>query len=37
MYRFIFKEPDGNRQSAGCKRRWEDNTKMDLKYIGVKA
>jgi len=32
MYRFVLKELDGNRQYAGCKRRWEDNIKVDLKY-----
>jgi len=35
MYSFVLKEPDGNRQYAGCKYRKEDNIKVDLKYIGV--
>jgi hypothetical protein len=37
MYRFVLKEPDGNRQYAGCKCRWEDNIKVDLKYTRVKV
>jgi len=37
MYRVVLKELDRNRQYAGCKCRWEDNIKVDLKYIGVKV
>jgi hypothetical protein len=37
MYRFVFKELDGHRQYTGCKRRWEDNIKVDLKYIVIKV
>jgi len=37
MCRFVLKELGGNRQFAGCKRKWEDTIKVDLKYIGVKV
>jgi hypothetical protein len=33
-YKILVGEPEGKRTLGRCRRRWEDNIRMDLKKIG---
>jgi hypothetical protein len=35
VYRVLVGRPEGKRQLARPRRRWEDNIKMDLREIGI--
>jgi hypothetical protein len=35
VYRVLAGRPEGNRPLGRPRRRWEDNTKMDLREIGI--
>jgi hypothetical protein len=35
VFRVLIGRPEGKRQLGICRRRWEDNIKMDLREIGV--
>jgi hypothetical protein len=34
-YSILVDEPEGEGPVGKCRRRWEDNIRMDLKYIKV--
>jgi hypothetical protein len=34
VYRVVVGKPEGKRQLGRPRRRWEDNTKMDLQEVG---
>jgi hypothetical protein len=34
-YRVLVGRPEGKRLLRRCRRRWEDNIKMDLREIGI--
>jgi hypothetical protein len=34
VYRVFVGKPEGKRQLGKSRRRWEDNTKMDLQEVG---
>jgi hypothetical protein len=34
VYRILIRNPEGKRPLGRLRRRWEDNTKMDLRMIG---
>jgi hypothetical protein len=34
VYKLLIWKPEGKRPSAGPRRRWEDNIKMDLQEVG---
>jgi len=34
VYRFLVRKPDGKRPLGRPRRRWEDNSKMDLQEVG---
>jgi hypothetical protein len=34
VYRFLVGKPEGRRPLGRRKRRWEDNTKLDLQEVG---
>jgi hypothetical protein len=35
VYRILVGRPEGKRPLGRPRRRWEDNTKMDLREIGI--
>jgi hypothetical protein len=35
VYRVLVRRPEEKRPPGGCRRRWEDNIKMDLREIGI--
>jgi hypothetical protein len=35
VYRVLVGKPEGKRSLGGPKRRWEDNTKKDLREIAI--
>jgi hypothetical protein len=35
-YKMLFGKPEGKRPLGISRRRWEDNIKMDIEYIGWK-
>jgi hypothetical protein len=35
VYRILVGRPKGNRPLGSCRRRWEDNIKLDLREIGI--
>jgi len=34
VYRVLVEKRDGKRPPGRCRRRWEDNIKMDLQEVG---
>ena len=36
-FKIITSKPTGKRSLGRCKRRWEDNIRMDLEEIGINA
>jgi hypothetical protein len=35
IYRILVRKPEGNRPIGRPRRRWVDNTKMDLQEVGL--
>jgi hypothetical protein len=37
VYRVLVGKPEGKRPLGRCRRRWEDNIKMDLQEVGYRS